>query len=559
MDDKQKQDAKQLKQTEKLTKAVMDLTKRYKTNEELAKKVGLFGGKGILGSAKEGIKNKLSDTFSLKNLGSLMGLGSGTMIGSLLESRHENKKEAVLAKKAETEKAKQFAENHAKYNPEGQALAEQSQEAAIAHGVKLYTEQRDLMIEILKVKEEIKQADETGHGDAARARLNPGLKAMQDHHAAISTGGVKPAKAKKESLAQPEESGTKVAPLAQPEEDPLVTLREALLTKGDVVNRSITQLETDNGKPMSAEEKEQLAGGIRGGMDEELLKLNKEQLEALKKLVKNSEQTEEDKLEAKKKDPILSIDKVVKTEDKKGGLFSFLSSLGPLFKGLTSGLGGLLKLIPGVSTILRLVTMIGPLLSFLASPPVLLALAGIAAAAGLLSMLSKEKTKESNGSVERFGETSTMAGALSAGTSGAEAASIMNADEAATEETGMTREERNAADQKKLIRAPWYTRMYGIGESEYLKKMETNSSNQSTLSKVEKTQREVTASRLEETVKHEQRIDEMKKAAVSEKPAAPTIVNNVSNNTTSGKSMVLAPPVRNFEPSYNSRLKTAFV
>jgi hypothetical protein len=595
-----------VKQTEKLTEAVLNLAKRMQRSEELAKKSNLLGkASNSVTSLKEGISNKLSDAFSLKSVGSMLGMGNNTMIGKILEARHEEKKEKAKDAKNEVLKAKQFADNQIKYTPEGQALAEKSQEAAVKYGVAMYEKQKTLLIEIQKIKEQIKQAEETGHGDAAKEYHKESLTSLEKEYKEITNVGktkknpketTKPAK--DEPTTQPETSlpdAVKDEPTTKVEsnKEELERLRESLIERGEVIRHATEELEKNTGRPLTDNEKAGLENGIREGMDEELLALNKEQLDALHKLVKNSEQTEEDKLEARKTESITSVKTTeVKKEETKKSFLDSIMNIASLFTGgnLLKTLGTMAAKVAGpVATMAA--SAIGKLASvgFSAAKSVgsailgggaNLAKTGIAKLAGIVpsvtgtGMFSAGASKV--GSV--VSSTASTVGKLASGAGKAVGVAAKAAGPlGAVLDVGMGASDLiDGKAQEDLpsgfdILSPMRWGLYaGDKINKGVSALTGGSSVGSLLadqfqtdpmaqmSKVAKTPRESQMQHLKETVLRGRRIEEMKKADTSSNVSAPVIVNNQTvNNPT--KATMLAPPVRNFEPSYNARLRGAFV
>lgn len=576
---------KKFKQTDKLTKAVLALTKRY----EIADKKQISRDKlSMKDRLKDGLKNKLTDTFSLKNVGGILGMGAGTMIGDFLGDRHDKKMQAKKDEANDVLKATDFAKNNAKYNPE--SIADKTREEGVAHGVKLYEEQKRILLEIQKIEEEIKNAQDTGHGESAKEyhkntikELNLQLEIVRGNKRTKETSPTKEAplskttepttKVEKETTSETTEKETTDSQLTVEEKieaghdtvNELVQIREFLMEQGDVVSATVEKLEADTGKQITLLEKESLVAGIKAGMDEELLKLNEEQLKALRELVASSKVSEEDKLEAKKKEPT-AIEKLVEgkpgEKEKKGGILDNVMSVVDMF---SKGPAGLLP------NILKTAGKAVPALARGAA-----AVSGSIMAGG--SSLVKGGATLANSGVTKLATVGQAAGGASkVGSIAAKGAGALGsiAKKAgplgAALDVGMGVNDLLDGKAQEEMPSGWDVispMKWGMYAGDKVNKgVEAATGGNSiggwladklqddpmakmppVVSKVGVTAREEQSRRLEETMRREARMDEQRKAAVESKTAAPTIVTNQTINTTK-KSMVMAPPVRNFEPS----------
>jgi hypothetical protein len=598
---------KKLKQTDKLTKAVLALTKRY----EIADKKQIARDKlSIKDKLKEGLKDKLSNAFSLKSVAGLMGLGSGTVIGKMLDDRHDKKVEEKKSKQAEIANATKYAENNAKFNPE--SVEGKTKEAAIAHGVKLYKEQLSILTSIEKINSEISEASKLEQGESAKEYYKEELKVLKERLEVINKAGKLPTnRVSQGTIPAPvtAEEPAAVVPPATPVSSPvsekttdtmekestkvmienghdtlneLIDIRDYLMEKGDVLGAAVTQLETDTGKTITPMEKESLAAGIRAGMDEELLKINEEQLDALRKLVKSSEVSLEDKLEAKKKslDGITSLVAANPKEKSK----SILSNIMDIVEVFKKG-GPMAGALAAASTLARGALSVGS--------TVVKGGIGLAkGAAGVGSTLIKGGADLAKSGV---GKLATVAPGAAKGAASA-AGGLANVAKKAGVAGAILDVGMGASDlidgkaQTEMpsgwdVISPMRWGMYGgdkinkgveavsggssigsmIGDvfkSDAEKKLDAETARQvareQEIAKMTKPQRVAQSGSLEETIKREARIEAMKEAAVKSNTAAPTVVTN-QNITNNKSSTVMAPPVRNFEPSYNTRLTASFV
>lgn len=502
-----------IKQTEKLTKAVIALTVRFKKNEELVNKSGIIAKLQRSGNSISGmLKEKASDAFSLKGASSLLGVSSGGMIGQYLSSRHEGIKERKGVAKGEAQKAARFAQNYSKYDTEGQKLASKNENAAIKEGVRLYEEQKSILAEIKKIKEEISEAEEVGQGDIVKKGRAEDLGKLENR---LSTLYDKPAEP---------------AGLSKKEANAMAS---QLMKRGEVVKRAVTSMEKTTGEPLSPDDKSELTKGIKAGMVEELLKSNEQQVIELRKLVSKAELSEEEALEAKIRatpgavKPIAEIKK-----ENKNGIFDLLFS-------------GIKNLFPMLTSVIRYIpTVVGTIAALLK---------------GGASMLPKINPK---GLIKGAAAGAVMLGAANlvdyglgkAGVGGNEIDSTQD-DSNWDKMSGAEKLESGAARGiEKVADFLGLENLSNEAKSERIKLETDYLKNRSKVEKADITSREVQTNAMSENRQVAEQLN-AEKAKVESKTSSPSTnvitTNNVKNNTNITR---LSPPTRNIDPTYNQRL-----
>lgn len=361
-------DKKKEKQTDKLIKEIAKLEKRL-TQDAKDAKSGKFswknGVKGILGQTKE----KMSDKFSLKGVAGMLGVGSDSMIGSMLDARHESKKaekETEKQKNLEIVKEKQYLKESgmsgtekelikkAEENYERKQKAKAINEVAAAKEEADYTRSKgikELIDAGTATEDDIKEYKTLTNG----RKKNKNKNKQEQVTPAESVDPVKPDTVTPAET--PEYDGSKRSKKNEQKRDAQELKRakeiaRKLEAKGNVSAQAITKLEESTG-PMNEVAKEGMREGILDGIEEEILKLSKEQLAQLEKLVELNTETEEARLERKATavNPLTGEPKKEKEKEKSGGfldMFKSLTGLGDIAKTLTS----LLPMLSSVASVL---------------------------------------------------------------------------------------------------------------------------------------------------------------------------------------------------------------
>lgn len=533
----QRQEQKKFKQTDRLIKAVTDLDKRFKKEQEETKKSseGALSFKNILKTVKGRASAKIRETFSVKNALSMLGMGEGTMIGGLASMRELQKEE----KNQEVEKAQKFASGFTKYTEKGRALALLDENKAIAEGVKLYEKRKKLEQEIAEIEAEMKAAKELGSGAKVSKDIEDRLKLLQKENENLfgaETPMSKPASSSKMKTAKPA--------MLTPEE--LGSMRESLIKRGNVLERAVQETENLSGTKMSAPERESLAAGVRKGMDEELLKLNEEQLDELRKLVKSFEQSEEDKLESniKSASPFSPEKKVVQEETKKDNIMSKLvegiKNFIPAIGSLVSAVGSFIasKMLPAAASgVASLASGAARLLPALAKGAGLIG-AAVSVGSGVNDLMEgkRQTTLEGMDIIDPF-KVGAFAGE--------------KIRQAGTNEQGTGLLDRATNVVGNLLTGRGFT---SEDPAEIAKKQYEQ---EVAIKKMSSTSREAQSQQLQQNIDRAKEIEVKKEKAEGVKPSATVVNNNVVNNNTSQTK--ISPPVRNVESSFNARMRTAFV
>jgi hypothetical protein len=343
------------KQTEVLIDAIKKLADRFDMTKNRpqgeTKSPGGFGTlkdmvKGKVDSVKQALTPEgLLDILAAKSGGGILG----TVLGGASESIKEKK--AISAKRVES-KAK-FAHGLLAGTEGGRnVVAEEGDEGAIKKASDLYDKNEKLQakIDILEAKQrELKDSGITG-ADLDRYDAKELSDLKKEKESGVSKFGMKEKSPKKSREADPNPSApAKTSREADP--NPSAPAKTSL---GQILYDTTVPLVDAHGDDMKNPE---FAQGVRDGIEEELLTINKEQLEALNKIFNATQVTEEDKFEADNKDK--KQDKKVEHKEKikeqkpegngimdllKGGLkdklLKKIPGLGRL-GGLAAGMGGM--------------------------------------------------------------------------------------------------------------------------------------------------------------------------------------------------------------------------
>lgn len=304
-----------IKVDKKLLKAVTDLTKTmqfgYKRAED-EKKKGIGGYvRGKIASVKS--------AFSLEGVAGMAGIqrDSGTLAGAVLGS--------VLERKEKKAKKAEYIAQFGEFTERGRELKKTGGlKAVTAEGEERYKKLTSAEKDIAKLESKQKQAKMFG-----------GTLSTED------TGALAAAQEKKKeatdySLVQKPMGGEKK--------------EELLAGVAEGVTAEIAALSPEEKQTLNAADPEYLKGVFEGALGS-LTEINEKQLDQLVALVRASTMSEEDKLESKNKDNMLTSIQDPKEEKKKedegGGwmksIMSMFGNFGSLLKGLPGMLMGALS------------------------------------------------------------------------------------------------------------------------------------------------------------------------------------------------------------------------
>lgn len=542
--DKLEQIEKQKKiQTDKLIDAVLSLEKRFKKTEDQT-----TVGK-VVSSISDSFKEKLKNAFSLSTAASAIGIKRGSFIGSLIEERQEKIKQDIKDKLSERKEARSFASGFAKYTDTGRNLAKTDRKAALLEGVKVYSKKKDLNSKIKAIETEIEEAKKLGSG----ADITPERR-MELNSLTVELENLLRPEGKKisESVAAPRVQNQEPRNLKIDK----ITARDEV-RPGDMfgtarVTDVITKADEEKKNPETFEErvlrmeKEQNLRKAQAtmvspekGNDDPSLEIEKKQLTALETLVKNSQQSEEDLLESKIKNPV-AITKKEQKEKKEStkGLLDSLGNIGAM-------LGGFIPALSGISSSFKL---IGPVLGKLAG--IALPAAGLAAAGIVGAGIGKYVVNPAldKGAQLLTGEKdATLGTALN---------SMVDGDVNAIQDKlqnivlykvkpgkKLTPDEKQFLSRNKDKMNPALRKIYDSMDKVSLKKKET-------------TTRETLSQQLQSSSSEMIQIEKEKVVETSKAPTTNIQTNNTSN--TNVRQTRITPPVRNIESSYNARFRESF-
>lgn len=391
----EKVEIKKFKQTDLLTKAISSLSQRFlksETKKTDEKNTGF--AKTFVKMFKEKSIDTVKQTVNAKNIMNSVGLREDGFVGGILHALNDKRIEKKEEKAAEKETAKKGAQDVLKYTEKGRRLTSETtrhdeQITELTSKGRSATKEEKETLKRLKIEKEesIKKAQEYGTKEyntrTTRSKEIAELEKKQDEAKKLGGGAdlstEELQKLEKLKLEQNTQFKTVNLPLSkdtpqttpqyaptspmtganQPVKDldPQTTfaeriskLRENVLAKSGAIEKATAQTEETLGTQLSPVAKKSLEAGVRSGIDEELLKLNEAQLAALEKLVDNTEETEEEKLEKGKKDGAGNIIlPAAKAEKEKTSL---LETLFGGMKGLMGNMTGLLRGLSGLPGIL---------------------------------------------------------------------------------------------------------------------------------------------------------------------------------------------------------------
>ena len=596
------QDLKKFKQTDKLIKAITDLstlTKKKADDEKKDKtpKTVL----GFLGKmAKEGVKSTVG---GLKDgLLSKVGLGKNQAIGGFLAERKKAKLEDLQSKvdfrskiAAHTEggRALQAKINEASVKDKDgnikdpkavrkleeqltrrssrlQSVHEgrskqieklQDEKSAVTSKGMTYSDKSEAVLQRKKSKQETrfmskdqketytleKEADrewersrseEVKKKKAYALRIKQGIKKDK-----MATAKVEPAP-KAKAVTEPDELDRAYSQAERAGDKVSMMLIEKARSQRDSSKTEIKKTKESGVAPVAKESgvapvaKE----SIQATNSDDLLDINEKQLAALNKLVAAASVTEEDKLEAKKPETN-SIVKVVEKEKPKEekGIFD---SLTDMLKGM----------IPGFDVLTKLPSMfsaIAPALSAIAPA------AGVAAAGTAGYMFGKHVV---NPALDSAAEAITGTKGETVGT-----ALYKGVDKIASVFGGSDEDKQKEAElqsyqkhyNKKVSDGTLTPKLAAFFEKQGIKVDKSKITEP--VAKVEapaETPREVQAAELSKATTTATEIAKTEAARTSAPAASNTSNNTTINNTTN--TTRINPPARNFDPTYNERLRSSF-
>lgn len=503
---------KQQLQFKKLIEAVLLLEKRFKKEAEYkaADKKNDFTYKGFIKNLVGAGSRKSKDMLSVRGVGGMLGVKEHTVLGQLLAARHDSKVEKQEREKDEAKKAHEYAKNYTQFTAEGRKEYSKDEVKALEKGVILYKKQYELEKSIFELEEKRTKARELlgRHADlgeediktlrSKKAELSKMHRPVQD----VQAQGIK-------------QSGTVISP---------TTKGKYIKTEGvwrNEIGQKIPEEFTGS--------LEKLLNGVDTTMKKQG-EVSSEILKTLKGKQVDAGIEEEKTLEGKEKPKVNILEKVKKANPLASATSSLLDYVGN-FKSMLEGVT------KGAEVLISSVRVLGVLL---ANPVVLAGIGALVAAGSILKLISDEKVKP--------GEKSTLEGAASANDASAEFKTIT---EANGDQTPEEIRKANDKEQEQLKDAPWYTRLYGIGKEKYLKENKPSSIASIPPAPIEKNTDELIKNRIE----LESKINETNQAKMA--PTQQTNINStkVDNNVNITK---VVPPVRNIEPSYNSRLNRSF-
>jgi hypothetical protein len=518
---------KKYKQSDKLIKAVLDLTKRIEKEGKKSDKP--LGAGGFLKAKAGEMAGNVKSMFTAKGVAQLLGKGGDTFIGGLAASITDAKVAKKEEAKAKETKKLETAADWMKYSAEGQDRTNLiNAETDKKKRAKMEKEAAALSLEmadqILKLREKIdglkKEQSAVKSRSGGTLDLNDEkLDELKFYDNAVNKeGGLtvseldffknadKPKqtaapKTKKKDNGLPftmkTTSGDKAASITE--------LLEHLYNSTNAGDEAIKGVEGKLG-PLSPQQKDGVIRGVKEGMQEELLKLNEEQLAELKKLTKSSEETKKEK-----KDPKRNL----------------LSALTSKLKAPFSKASGDKPSASNGNAIMSLMSSMGGLASSAASGLSSIAGAGAGALGGLAGT-----------AVRGLGSVALPALAVGgAGAAGYYGAKALGADKLGSWLGG------KAAD---------------LFQDDPMKIMEERDKQAAALraSKPTTTPREAQSAELAKSIAVAETTAKTNESSKTQ--SSPTVVNNNISNSKNVTQVNVKPPVRNIEPSLNARLSSLF-
>ena len=551
-------ETKKFKQTDKLIKSVMDLEKRLtKDAKEAEKNKGFSWKRGIKESAGK-IGERVRDAFSIKSLASLAGIQEGGMIGDLLAARHESKREARIASKENVVAARKSAAGFSKFGTEAKEMRARgaSENEIIERAVKLYQERLDIEKKIKAIEDERAEGREFDKNFDAN-------KYKADDYAALNKKleGLTVTK-QAEPLMEPGDLLKKKIPGIKPSQDPIKDtireIRDFMVKSMDLESKVVTETEKQTG-PLPAGHRRELISGMKAGMDEDLLAIGKEQLEALHQIVKNSEMTEEEKLESMNKVSAAPIKEARKEQATGAGSFldKAMNMLGS-FKGVGEVVNVVKNLAGLVSSFL---SVAGPILAVVGAGA-----AGVYLGGKLKDSIDSGITGMTGGKSQSLGDAVYSGVDSVKGWFGADDSAKMKKAEAKSMAELVVRKVQSGQPVSKTTLATLEANKKYL-EPDLRSQVDAATRDaiiaspksvvQPALQKPEITPRESQTAELEATLsKNETLVEEMKTAERTVAPSAAIVNAPTINNTT--KEVRISPPVRNLDSTFNDRLGLSF-
>lgn len=334
-----------LKIDKKLLEAVKSLTASMEVKTDKKPTTAMGGIKDWF----SGKKKSVSEMFSLEGIAGAVGVDPSGLLGSAISARAEGKR----TKQEERKKVEEFAADYTQFNEKGKALYEQDPMKAVAEAARVYKENEKLTVQIQQLEAKEKRAKAIGGNLNAEDTKALRTARVQQENLGISA---KPVRRSEDVQEQPKPS----VPAAVEER---ITVKDTQEFKTGVVEGMISELNS-----LSPEEQKvfreadpEFLKGVFQGIFEELKDVNEEQLEQLMKLVKLNTKSEEDTIEADRKEDLpTEVAKEAVVEKKKSkSLIESLGDLNPMKKikdmvpdGLGKIVKGAGKLLPAVGSAL---------------------------------------------------------------------------------------------------------------------------------------------------------------------------------------------------------------
>lgn len=559
------QDLKKFKQTDKLIKAITDLSTLTKKKVDAEKKDTPKTVLGFLGSLAKGKLKEVTGNMTQGLLGKV-GLGKNQAIGGYLAERKKLKLEDLQSKAdfrtkiaTHTEVGRELTQKIKEAKKTGSPTdVRQLEEQLTGHSLNMQAERTKRTAKIEKMQKEKSEVTSLGMNYAGEEELQS-QQSKQDtqfmteeqkekhtleQKAARAYSKAEEAKSKDKKLAalhleeggiQPSAgergkqflTGTAKISITEPKKIS-APAREGAPSQNDydVLERKIA---------------EQLAKESGAG-PKELIDVNEKQLEALNKLVAATTVSEEDKLEAKKQETNTIVKEQAKPkEEPKGGLLDSLKDM-------------LMSKIPGKDLLTKLPKMLPALTSGLSA---MAPAAGVAAAGTAGYMIGKHVV---NPLLNAGAEAITGTKGETVGTA------VYKGVDKVTGWFGSSDEDKQKEAVQKANQ-DLYNKRVETGtltpkSAEFFEKMgiKVDKSKISTVSGIEKpitATREIQTAALEQSTSEAASIAAKETAGSNKGPAVvDASVKSVTNNNTIQTRPT--PPVRNFEPTFNSRLKSQF-
>lgn len=328
---KQKEKEKELKNSEALTKAIKALTEQFvKTGNEVKKATGPTTIRGAIGAGvKEHIGGALASVKQLATPAGILDMASAKMGGGIMSSVLSSASSVLKKRAAAKEDKVKWSSSYLTGTDKGRASVEE-------HGI----DKASAMAAETYDKKLVIEAD---------------INKQEERRSTLKASGIKGADLSKEDLSalgeKKRQLGDLIGEKTQEKQsnkkskeptpaEPINQLRDTLFKAAEPGIRA--------NYPEESKDPEFIAG-VKNGMEEELLALNKEQLEELKTLVKYSLKSEEDKFEENKSTIIEKEGTKVLNEPpdtkKKGGIMDVITDIAGGKKGMLSKLGGLGRLV----------------------------------------------------------------------------------------------------------------------------------------------------------------------------------------------------------------------